>query len=124
MTCGSMLMRLVDASDYDGTLRLKVDGLHFAASNIAYWVKQKSGFPHFEDSGLLDVDFGSKGVSFDVTLENASDEDRETFFTVANVSLSMSDFTFTVRNNEQWLASWFAQPILRAFVKVSESQLR
>ncbi|ORX33457.1 hypothetical protein BD324DRAFT_639861 [Kockovaella imperatae] len=105
------------ASDYDGTLRLKVDGLHFAASNIAYWINQKSGWPHFEDSGLIDVDFGPRGVSFDVTLENAGEDDRETFFTVQNVSLSMSDFTFHVRDNEHWFASWFAQPILKAFVK-------
>ena len=36
----------------------------------------------------------------------------------------MSDFTFGVRENEHWFASWFAQPILRAFVKVSRSRWR
>lgn len=105
------------ASEYDGSLRLRVDGLHFSASNIAFWIAKKSGFMPYEDAGLLDLTFGSNGISFDTTLENATEEDRETFFTVKDVAVSISDFDFKVRDNDQWLATWFAKPILKAFVK-------
>lgn len=74
----------------------------------------------YEDAGLLDVTFGPKGISFDVTLENASEDDQETFFTVKGVAVSISDFDFTVRENDQWLATWFAKPVLKAFVKVRQ----
>lgn len=107
------------ASEYDGSIRLRVTGLHFAASNIAFWVSKKTGFLPYEDAGLLDVTFGNKGISFDVTLENAAEDDQETFFTVKNVEVTISDFDFQVRENDQWFATWFARPILKAFVKVS-----
>lgn len=110
----------LDASEYDGSLRLRVEGLHFTASNIAFWIAKKTGFLPYEDAGLLDVTFGPKGISFDVTLENASEDDQETFFTVKNVAVSISDFDFRVRENDQWLATWFAKPVLKAFVKVSQ----
>jgi len=105
------------ASEYDASLRLRVSGLHFEASNIAFWVSKKTGFMPFEDAGLLDVTFGPDGISFDVTLENADEDDRETFFTVKGVSVSISDFDFTIRENNQWFATWFAKPVLKAFIK-------
>jgi len=71
----------------------------------------------FEDAGLLDIQFGPEGISFDVTLENATDENQETFFVVKNVSLWMSGFDFQIRENTQSFAAWFARPIVRAFVK-------
>ena len=105
------------ASEYDASLRLRVSGVHFAASNIAFWVSKKTGFMPYEDAGLLDLTFGDKGISFDVTLENADEDDRETFFTVKGVTVNISDFDFKVRENDQWLATWFAKPVLKAFVK-------
>lgn len=117
---GSRLTK--DASEYDASLRLRVSGVHFAASNIAFWLSKKTGFMPYEDAGLLDLTFGHKGISFDVTLENANEDDQETFFTVKGVAVSISDFDFKVRENDQWLATWFAKPVLKAFVKVSASQ--
>jgi len=105
------------ASEYDASIRLRVSGLHFEASNIAFWVSKKTGFMPFEDAGLLDVTFGPDGISFDVTLENADEDDRETFFTVKSVSVSISDFDFNIRENNQWFATWFAKPVLKAFIK-------
>lgn len=96
-----------------------MEGFHFQASNIAFWVNKKTGFMPFEDSGILDVQFGPKGISFDVELENADPDDRETFFTVKKVDVWMEGFDFQVSKNHKWFATWFAKPILRAFVKVS-----
>ncbi|WWC88740.1 uncharacterized protein L201_003653 [Kwoniella dendrophila CBS 6074] len=105
------------ASEYDASVRLRVEGLHFAASNIAFWVNLKSGFMPFEDSGLLDIKFGPQGISFDVTLDNASEEDQETFFVVKDVQVWISGFDFEIRKNGKWLAAWFARPVIKAFVK-------
>ena len=106
------------ASEYDASMRLRVKGLHFAAKDIAFWVNRKQGFWPFEDAGLLALTFGPGGVGFDVTLENADEDDRETFFTVKDVKVQLDDFDFTISKNRQWFATWFAKPVLRAFVKV------
>ena len=105
------------ASEYDTSLRLRIQGVHFSAKDIAFWIYKKTGVVPYEDAGLLDLTLGPKGASFDVTLENAEDDDRETFFTVKNVDVSLSDFDFNVHDNDHWLATWFSRPILRAFVK-------
>lgn len=104
------------ASDYDSSVRLRVKGLHVQASNIAYWIHKKTGWMTFEDSGLLDLQFGPKGVSFDVTLENADEGDRETFFTVKNVDVSITGFDFQIRNNDHYIATWFAKAPVRAIL--------
>jgi len=105
------------ASEYDATLRLRVEGFHFEAKDIAFWVNRKVGFWPFEDSGVLALQFGPHGISFDVTLENADEDDRETFFTVKKVDVNLQDFDFSVTKHKQWFATWFAKPVIRAFVK-------
>nr|XP_031864274.1 uncharacterized protein CI109_000187 [Kwoniella shandongensis]KAA5531346.1 hypothetical protein CI109_000187 [Kwoniella shandongensis] len=105
------------ASEYDASVRLRVEGLHFSASNIAFWLNLKTGFIPFEDSGILDIQFGPQGVSFDVTLENAHEDNQETFFVVKDVQVWISGFDFQIREHQKWLATWFAKPVIKAFVK-------
>ncbi|KAJ9122286.1 hypothetical protein QFC22_001707 [Naganishia vaughanmartiniae] len=105
------------ASEYDSTVRLRVKGLHVQASNIAYWVSKKSGWVQFEDSGLLDIQFGPRGIDFDVTLENATEDDRETFFVVKNVDVNIAGFDYQIRQNQKWFATWLAKAPMRAFLR-------
>jgi hypothetical protein len=77
---------------------------------------RQTGFLPFEDSGLLDVQFGPEGISFDVTLENATADDRETFFVVKNVDVSISGFDYQIKQNQKWFATWLAKPALRKFL--------
>ncbi|KAK8858640.1 hypothetical protein IAR55_002869 [Kwoniella newhampshirensis] len=105
------------ASEYDASVRLRVEGLHFSASNIAFWLNLKTGFIPFEDSGILDIQFGPQGVSFDVTLENAHEDNQETFFVVKDVQVWITGFDFQIREHQKWLATWFAKPVIKAFVK-------
>lgn len=109
------------ASEYDSTVRLRVKGLHVSAKDIAYWFSKKSGWVQFEDSGLLDIEFGPRGIDFDVTLENATDDDRETFFVVKNVDVNITGFDYQIRQNQKWLATWLAKAPMRAFLRVSSS---
>lgn len=106
------------ASEYDSTVRMRVKGLHVAASDIAYWFSKKSGWVQFEDSGLLDIQFGPRGVDFDVTLENATEDDRETFFVVKNVDVNITGFDYQIRQNQKWFATWLAKAPMRAFLRV------
>jgi hypothetical protein len=115
---GDVNAAAADASEYEGFARLRVEGLHFEATNIAFWVNKKTGFMPFEDAGVLDVIFGPKGISFDVTLEPADEEDNETFFTVKDVEVTLDNFDYVLSKNSHWFATWFAKPVLRAFVKV------
>ncbi|KAJ9113527.1 hypothetical protein QFC20_001878 [Naganishia adeliensis] len=105
------------ASEYDSTVRLRVKGLHVSAKDIAYWFSKKSGWVQFEDSGLLDIEFGPRGIDFDVTLENATDDDRETFFVVKNVDVNITGFDYQIRQNQKWLATWLAKAPMRAFLR-------
>jgi len=84
-------------------------------------VSKKTGFLPFEDSGILDIQFGPEGIMVDVTLENASEDDQETFFTVKDVQATISGFDYQLSKHEKWFATWFAKPILRAFIKVSKT---
>jgi hypothetical protein len=111
---------MIDASEYDSSVRFRVQGLHFEASNIAFWVNKKTGFWPFEDYGLLDFKFGPDGIDLDVTLENADDSDNETFFVVKDVDVKIRDFDFNISKNYRWFATWFAGPFLKAFIKVSQ----
>lgn len=112
------------ASDYDASIRLRVEGINLKASNIAFWVNKKTGFMPFEDAGLLDIDFGAQGINFDVTLDNADEDDQETFFKIQDVHVWMNDFDFQIRENNASFAAWFARPIVRAFVKVRSEMSR
>lgn len=110
------------ASDYDSTVRLRVKGLHVQASDIAYWFHKKTGWITFEDSGLLDIQFGPKGISFDVTLENAGEDDRESFFTVKGVKAAIAGFDYQIRNNDHYLATWFSKAPVRAILQSQITQ--
>ena len=54
----------------------------------------------------------------DVTLENADEDDQETFFTVKEVHATISGFNYQLSKNKTWFATWFAKPLLRAFIQV------
>jgi hypothetical protein len=112
--------------------------LHVQAKDIAYWFHKKvswqteslltsvllmvcicfrqSGWVTFEDSGLLDVQFGPKGISFDVVLENADEDSRETFFKVKSTKVSIVGFDYQIKNNDHWMATWLAKAPVRAIL--------
>ncbi|CDZ97340.1 hypothetical protein [Phaffia rhodozyma] len=104
------------AADYDTSVKLHVDGLKFHAKDISYWVNKKSGFPTFEDEGLLEIAFDNKGIAFDVTLENAGEDDREQFFIVKDVDVDISDFTYSISKNSSWLL-YFSRPFVSGLLR-------
>ncbi|KAL7416019.1 hypothetical protein BDY24DRAFT_359249 [Mrakia frigida] len=104
------------AADYDGSLRVRVDGLRFNARDISYWVHKKNGLLNFEDEGLLAVSFDNKGISFDIELENASEADRESFFVVKSVNVDISDLEYAISRNKSWLL-WLASGTVSGLIK-------
>lgn len=93
-----------------------MDGLRFNAESISYWVDKKTGLIPFEDEGLLDISFDNKGVSFDVELENASEDDRESFFVVKSVKVDISDLDYSIRKNKSWLL-YFGQSTVGGLIR-------
>lgn len=79
------------ATSLDSTMRLKVTGLRVKASNVAYYVHSKAGWG-FKDAGLLSLDLSNEGLCFDVALESADEEDRESFFKVKTVNVDLDTF--------------------------------
>jgi hypothetical protein len=82
------------ASNFDSSTRLRVQGLRFKASDIAYYVNSKSGWG-WEDAGLLAIDLSDGGINFDVKLALAGEDDKETFFKVDTVKVDIVNLQCT-----------------------------
>jgi len=106
------------ASNFDTTARLRVTGLRFSAKNIAYYICSKKGYG-YEDSGLLDIDLVNRGLSFDVELENASGDDRETFFKVKKVNVDLSSLNYSVSQSDHWILNSLLKPFARPFINMA-----
>jgi hypothetical protein len=85
---------------------LSFSGLRLQAKDISYYVNKKTGWIGIEDYGLLDIDIGHPGPHADdgldvtLTVENAKDEDRETFFKLNKVECSIEGFKVRVHNSK------------------------
>lgn len=94
--------------------RLSADLFIFSPSRF----DKKSGWLSFEDEGLLDLAFNRKGISFDVVLDNASEEDRESFFVVRNVDVDISDLEYHIKSNKSWML-YLCKPFVSALIKAN-----
>lgn len=78
--------------------------------------KKGSFLTTFEDEGLLEIAFDRKGISFDVTLENATEDNRESFFVVKDVQVDISDLQYHISKNTSWLL-YFSKPFVSSVIK-------
>lgn len=80
------------ASEFETATTISFSGLRLQAKDISYFVHKKTGWIGIEDYGLMDIDIGHPGPDADdgldvtLTVENAKDDDRETFFKLNKVS--------------------------------------
>jgi uncharacterized protein Yka (UPF0111/DUF47 family) len=117
-------------SNFDASLYLEIEGLRVKAADVAYYINKKTGWVGWEDYGLLDLDLGGRdGTSFVVKLENADEEDAESFYKVKRVSVDMSSFQVKVRHTKHWFLNFFLMPFVRpvlrrVFQQLLEEQIR
>ncbi|CBQ71824.1 conserved hypothetical protein [Sporisorium reilianum SRZ2] len=111
-------------SNFDAYLYLEIDGLRVKAADVAYYLHKKTGWVGWEDYGLLDLDLGGRdGTSFVVKLENADDDDDESFYKVKRVSVDMSSFKVKVRQTKHWFLNFFLMPFVRPVLRRVFQQL-
>ncbi|EST07580.1 Protein of unknown function DUF4449 [Kalmanozyma brasiliensis GHG001] len=111
-------------SNFDAYLYLEIEGLRVKAADVAYYINKKTGWVGWEDYGFLDLDLGGhNGTSFVVKLENADEDDQESFYKVNRVSVDMSSFKVKVRKTKHWFLNFFLMPFVRPVLKRVFQQL-
>lgn len=77
-----------------------------------------------QDSGLLDIYVGSQnkdaddGLDVTLTVENAGDEDEESFFVLKKVQVAMTGFDICIHGSQHPLTNWLARGSLRGYLEV------
>lgn len=75
--------------------------------------------------GLLDIDIGTQranaedGLDVTITIENASEDDRETFFKVNKVEVAVEGFAIRIHDSQHPVRNWLAKPALRSYLETS-----
>ncbi|KAJ1028689.1 hypothetical protein NDA16_001855 [Ustilago loliicola] len=111
-------------SNFDASLYLEIEGLRVKAADVAYYINKKTGWIGWEDYGFLDLDLGGRdGTSFVVKLENADEDDAESFYKVKRVSVDMSSFKVKVRQTKHWFLNFFLMPFVRPVLRKVFQQL-
>ncbi|SPO23096.1 uncharacterized protein UTRI_01774 [Ustilago trichophora] len=111
-------------SNFDASLYLEIEGLRVKAADVAYYINKKTGWIGWEDYGFLDLDLGGRdGTSFVVKLENADEDDAESFYKVKRVSVDMSSFKVKVRQTKHWFLNFFIMPFVRPVLRKVFQQL-
>lgn len=111
-------------SNFDASLYLEIEGLRVKAADVAYYINKKTGWIGWEDYGFLDLDLGGRdGTSFVVKLENADEDDAESYYKVKRVSVNMSSFKVKVRQTKHWFLNFFLMPFVRPVLRKVVQQL-
>jgi hypothetical protein len=112
------------ASDFKARTTLAFAGLRMQATNISYYVNVKKHWLGLEDSGMLDVYLGSandpkadNGVDCTLVVSNATEDDRESFFKLEKVEVSIDGFNIRIRQSQSPVRAWFAQTAVRGFLE-------
>jgi len=83
------------------TVCVAIDQLQADIRDVAFHYRRKTGFPHIEDSGIVDVSTGKEGISITITINIGSfptgSEDAKNLFKVGSVDVEIPKLTFNIR---------------------------
>ncbi|GAA5971347.1 hypothetical protein JCM3765_007011 [Sporobolomyces pararoseus] len=117
------------ASEGHVSTTLSFAGLRMSAKSISYYINKKTGWVGLEDSGLLDIYLGSEhpdadnGLDVTLVLENAQEEDRESFFKLKRVDVEIDGFEIGIRESAHPIRNWLARSAVRSFMEVKIKQV-
>ncbi|GAA5902285.1 hypothetical protein JCM5296_003972 [Sporobolomyces johnsonii] len=117
------------ASEFSTHTTLSFAGLRMQATNISYYIAKKTGWIGLEDSGLLDVFIGSQdpkaddGLDVTLILENAHDDDRESFFRLKKVEVNIEGFDIGIRQSSHPIRNWLARGALRSYMELKVKEV-
>lgn len=110
----------VDANaNIESSTRVRFDGLRFQAKDVSFYVRRPGALLLSEERGLLDLTLSGKGLSGDLTLALADEDDDETYFRVTDSSVTLHNLSLKIHDNYHYILSTLFSPLLNAAVKLS-----
>ncbi|ORY75801.1 hypothetical protein BCR37DRAFT_395478 [Protomyces lactucae-debilis] len=109
-------------SAYSQRLTVKLEGLTMAVRDAGFYIRKKTGFFRFYDSGLFDVIMDGPGVDIEVDLQMSTEDEeedvtRDALFVVKAVRVDIRKFDFSTSGARHgWLIGLF-KPLVKGFVK-------
>lgn len=109
-------------SDYSNKVTIKVQGLTMAVRDAGFYIRKKTGFWRFTDSGLVDLVMDGKGIDIDIDLQMSTDEEEEdvtkdALFIVKDVRVNIHKLDFSTSGTKHgWLVG-LVKPFIRGFIK-------
>lgn len=100
------------SSRHDNKILISASGIQADLTDVSYYIKKKAGFSNISDKGLMDISLGSKGFGFNIAASVAQKEDREYFFKLDKVSVSISNMSIKLRKSKHKLLFKTFKPIL------------
>jgi len=108
-----------DASaSLEASTRVRFDGLRFQAKDVSFWVRRPGAVLFSEESGLLDLNLTGEGLSGDLQLALADEEeDDETFFKVVKSNVSLKSLSLKIHDNYHYILTFLFTPILNTALR-------
>ena len=94
-----------------------VSGIQMDLRDVSYYIKKKQGFPSITDTGIMDIHMGGTGFSFKIAMETADKKDRQNFFKINKIDISMKTLTIKLKQSKHKLLFNVFKPLLFAIVK-------
>ncbi|TKX22126.1 hypothetical protein C1H76_5759 [Elsinoe australis] len=91
---------------------LAVSGVQCDLRDVSFYVKKKEGFPSVTDKGVMDVILGGEGLSFKVAMETADSKDKNHFFKVNKVDVSVKNMNIIMKQSNHKLLFKMFKPLL------------
>jgi len=96
--------------------------------DVSYYIKRKQGFPSITDKGLMDIFLGGEGLSFKIAASTAHKSDRQHFFKLDKVSVSVKNLNIKLKQSNHKIIFGLFKPLLFKIVrpalqKVLEKQI-
>ncbi|KAJ5206103.1 hypothetical protein N7491_003278 [Penicillium cf. griseofulvum] len=113
----------------DNKIMISMSGIQADLRDISYYIKKKEGFPSITDRGLMDIFLGGEGLSVKIAASTAQKNDKEHFFKLDRVSVSINNMDIKLRKSKHKLLFNAFKPMLFRVVrpvlqKVVEGQIR
>ncbi|OQE43179.1 hypothetical protein PENCOP_c003G04512 [Penicillium coprophilum] len=113
----------------DNKIMISMSGIQADLRDISYYIKKKEGFPSITDRGIMDIFLGGEGLSVKIAASTAQKHDKEHFFKLDRVAVSIKNMDIKLRKSSHKLLFNAFKPMLfrvvrPALQKVVEGQIR
>lgn len=109
-------------SDYSNQITVKIEGLTLAVRDAGFYIRKKTGFWKFADSGLVDLIMDGPGIDIEVDLQmSTEDEDedvtKDALFIVKDVRVKIHKLDFSTSGTKHGWLIGLVKPFIRGFIR-------